>query len=118
MHLLEAPRLKLPVIADFNVLVIVEAGAEPRHIVAGLAQLNIAAAARPSAAFQLNHVVVDVRPWGQVGQALAVGLEQIVAAHRFVFTLISNNRELAVLGEQTDDSFDVAAPHAITVALR
>src|SRR6266851_5248974 len=50
---LHSPRLEFPFVADLDVLVIVKAGAEPTHLVAGVAQLDVAASAGASAAGML-----------------------------------------------------------------
>src|SRR5712692_11851121 len=112
---LHPPRLEFPFIADLNVLVIVKAGAEPTHLVAGVAQLDVAATARASAALEVDHVIVDVRARRQRGAAVLVGLEQLGAAAPGMIALAARHRESAILGEQIRDSLDVAAPYTVAI---
>src|SRR6516225_1556215 len=72
MNLLKAARFELPLVTDLDVFVVVKTGPEPRHVVARVAQFNVAAAARLSVAFEFNDVIVDVRARGQIRQSLAV----------------------------------------------
>src|SRR5215470_12330455 len=46
MNLPKAARFELPLVTDLDVFVVVKTGSEPRHVVARVAQFNVAAAAR------------------------------------------------------------------------
>ncbi len=112
---LHSPRLEFPFVADLDVLVIVKACAEPAHLVAGVAQLDVAASAGASAALEIDHVIMDIRARRQRSEAVLVGLEQLGAAAPGMIALAPRHREGAVLGEQVRDSLDIAAPYAVAI---
>src|ERR1700722_17985046 len=71
-HRLEAARLELPMVADLRVIVVIVACTDPVHIVAGIAQLHVAAAGRAIAALEFHHVIVNVRAWRQRRETLLI----------------------------------------------
>src|SRR5579885_1474907 len=118
MDHLRAPRFELPRIANLDVLVIVKSRAEPLEIVAGVAQLDVAATRRTAVALELDHVVVDVRSRRESRQPRLVGLEQFGVSLVGDFTPIADHRELTVVGEQFDETRDVALPDTVAITLR
>src|SRR5260370_41372697 len=113
---MEPARLKLPFVANLDVFVVVPAGAGPLEIVARAAQIEVAAAGRAPAAFQLDHVVVDIRPRRECGEAFLERLEQVGASGVAAFLLLQvDDRECAVLGKDVGDSVDIAAPYAVAI---
>src|SRR6266851_6455240 len=116
VSMMETARLKLPFVANLDVFVVVPAGAGPLEVVARGAQIEVAAAGRAPAALQLDHVVVDIRPWRGRGEAFLERLEQVGASGVAAFLLLQvDYRECAVLGKDVGDSFDIAAPYAVAI---
>src|SRR5712692_6058615 len=116
VSVMETARLELPFVANLDVFVVVPAGAAPLKVVASDAQIEVAAAGRAPAALQLDHVVVDIRPWRGRGEAFLERLEQVGASGVAAFLLLQvDDRECAVLGKDVGDSFDIAAPYAVAI---
>src|SRR5260370_1867792 len=116
---METARLELRFVANLDVFVVVPAGAAPLEVVASDAQIEVAAAGRAPVALQLDHVVVDIRPWRGRGEAFLERLEQVSASGVAAFLILQvDDRERAVLGKDVCDSFDISSPYALAIVAR
>src|SRR5262249_886062 len=117
MNHLRAARLKLPLIADLDVLIMIIAGAQPLEVVAGVAELDVTPTGPFASVFELNHVIMDIRAGCQIGEAGLIGLLQFGVTLVGRLPIVTNDSKGAVGGEQLDQTVDIAAPDATAIAL-
>src|SRR5262249_3003426 len=109
-------RAEFPLLSHLGILIVIITGGDYTLAVAGAADFHVAGAGGPLVALQFDHVVVNKRVWVQAGEPLLVGFEQgLLALGR---GLVAAHIELAVVGEEADNSRDVLFPHVVTVLER
>src|SRR5579864_3687315 len=116
---MESARLEFPLVARLGIFVFVEAGPSPIEVLLGVAQFDVASAGRAPAALEVDDVIMDIGAREHVTRGQGrIHFQQLGAARGFILALAAHHDKSAIVGEEIDETRDIATPYAIAIALR